>query len=107
MVKEAAMAVLCKFKVGDVVEHVGVEVQELPEDEARKMPDEIDMFHREALRFFIVERLVQECPGGFQVHYRARPMNKQGPTTTATVQLNEIEVRASQPFKRIKVAKNP
>jgi len=65
-----------KFKVNEVVKSSVMRLGE-------KMP-----------YFQIVERLIQECPGGIQYHYKCRHLFDDGGISTNYIQLNEIEVQA-------------
>jgi len=54
------MEVKFKFGIGDIVYH--------------KLPSKADLIIKEAEKtpFFVLERILQECPGGIQIHYKCR-----------------------------------
>ena len=65
-----------KFKVGDQLRHVA--------------GDDRD-------RIFVVEVLVQTCPGGTQIHYTGRLLHR-GIPSTELIRFNEIELVAAEPI---------
>lgn len=86
---------LFKFKVGDVVRHVvGADF-----DAADSCwPNNVS-----AQRFIIVERLVQQCPGGIQLHYKLKGGSPEGGVTTNAWDVLEHELVISQPFEKPEV----
>lgn len=59
---------ICKFKVGDTVKHklmLDVSVQEKPY---------VSISDSRIAKFYIIERLIQECYGGIQIQYKTRPI---------------------------------
>jgi len=77
-----------KFEIGDVVK-LAVSANQ----SASWMGKTI---HRE-LRGLIVERRLEECPGGIQRHYTIRFVRSDGEFSDNT-RHNEIELVASEPF---------
>lgn len=52
-----------KFEIGAMVQHVGADAQYLTTKQSAPTP------------LVVLERQLQECPGGVQVHYRVRGHN--------------------------------
>lgn len=80
-----------KFEIGDTVKHV-----------AQGSCDEKTTirFSSSEVRYFICERMMQECPGGIQKHYTTRPVLKGGVGKDCRhIQFLEIELVKSEPFK--------
>jgi hypothetical protein len=86
-----------KFKVGDIVRHIGMGKE--PDPSVRGA--ELWRYSRQdEVRYFILERFVQQCYGGIQKHYKVR-MVKQAmafPDKENTLLL-ENELQLSEPFK--------
>jgi len=82
-----------KFKVGDwakTIGHAGITINDSPGSWRFGAVD---------IRYHIVERLYQECPGGVQRHYICRPNMIDGGIGREYIRMNEIELVAAEPFK--------
>lgn len=80
---------LFKFKIGELLCHVGNKMA------AKPAPGKYDYPRRELARFIVLERLMQQCPGGVQLHYAVRFVTEEGHVCGENFRLNEIEVRAA------------
>jgi hypothetical protein len=79
-----------EFNLGDIVRHkIAREFTE---------PGRHYGMKEKETRLLITERLMQQCPGGFQRHYRCTPAQADG-NFAQTCQLLEIELVASEPFE--------
>lgn len=75
-----------QFEVGDVVAIADA-------------PDVEESYER-IQRWKIVERLLQECPGGIQRHYTCKGFSRFGMVHKDYVKFNEIELKASKGFEK-------
>ncbi len=82
-----------KFSIGSFVRPSIAELSESNETEPFSLSGSDE-------RFTIVERRLQECPGGIQKHYVARAGSANGSTAANAVIFNEIELIASDKFPR-------
>lgn len=73
---------LFKFKVGGTVKHVASNIR------SEKGGTAV---------FFIVERLLQQCPGGIQIHYDGRHIFEDGGVSIRVIRVNEIELEEYNP----------
>lgn len=71
---------LFKFKIGDVLQ-----MAHTP-------------YRARSSRLHVVERLLQQCPGGVQLHYRCRAFVGDGNCGRELTQLVETELQLSEPF---------
>ena len=83
-----------KFELGDTVKHKTQEIDY--KDGLRWGSTGIEC------RYFIIERLLQQCPGGTQRHYLCRAVTKTNVSVSEndSKRLNEIEIVLSEPFKK-------
>jgi hypothetical protein len=80
-----------KFEIGSFVRHIGAR----PSAPAKR-----GFYYKESEeRMQIVERLLQQCPGGTQRHYKCRLFNASGGFADRENMLNEIELVASAAFE--------
>jgi hypothetical protein len=94
------MEINYKFEVGDTVTHAAA-ASWRAEDQAKKEDGDQekglrlwgDSYSPEQ-RWFIVERHLQECPGGVQKHYTCRGVSRGGSVTKDYFRFNEIELAA-------------
>lgn len=78
-----------KFKIGQTVQHAAAVEWEI--DEQKK--DNFDWPSRNTeQRWFIIERIAQECPGGVQRHYVCRGVSRNGSVTKELHKFNEVEL---------------
>ncbi len=83
-----------KFSLGATVRHVTAG-EPMSEKESQKTWGNPD---REQ-RWFVLERLLQECPGGIQRHYVCRGVTRNGGITSGSYKFLEQELQESEPFK--------
>lgn len=74
-----------KFKIGEYVRHVGSDL----------INDTKEIYISRNEKFFVVGRVLEECPGGIQRHYDVRPLVLGSPATKL-VRFNEIELMQIQ-----------
>lgn len=91
------MEVNYKFEVGDTVTHVAAVNWEVQEQAKEKDKDEKGLAgwgrgYFSEQRWFIIERHLQECPGGVQKHYTCRGVSRGGVVTKDYFRFNEIEL---------------
>lgn len=75
-----------KFKIGQFVQHVGKLTH------AKKGRDFGWAIGAAPVRFLVVERVLQECPGGIQRHYTCRAVFADGHIKDSLFQMNEVEL---------------
>lgn len=95
-INPAALDAVFDFKIGDSVTHVGF----APHYETSQFPGYVGY----PQRYFVVQRVLEQCPGGVQKHYHCRAvMHDTGSRlggqviTERIVVLNEVELRAFDP----------
>lgn len=85
------MEIEFKFKIGQTVFHTAAatwEAEEIAEGDRKNWPR--GFFSEQ--RWFIIERMTQECPGGVQKHYVCRGVSRSGGVTKEFFKFNEIEL---------------
>lgn len=85
------MDIKFKYEIGQTVFHTAAatwEAEEVKDDEKRLWARG---FYSEQ-RWFIIERMAQECPGGVQKHYVCRGVSRNGSVTKEFFKFNEIEL---------------
>ena len=68
-----------KFKLGDTVTHAVL--ANVKSDAGNRLPP--------TARWFVVSRLLEECPGGAQKHYRCRGVSRSGSVVASSVDFLE------------------
>lgn len=87
-----------RFKIGDFVCHTsasfGEAVRKREQEKYKDIPKTVwrDMLGCMACRLFIVERNVQECPGGHKPFYTLRMVTDSGGIDEKLLTLHEFEV---------------
>jgi hypothetical protein len=72
-----------KFKIGEIVEHVGT----------HNIREKTAVIFSRKSRLMIIGRVLDECPGGVQRHYDCRAIINGDSPATNIVRFNEIEVK--------------
>lgn len=87
-----------KFKIGELVQ-----IQILPIVIKMKKDDRLSWLSAktEIGKFRIVERILQECPGGIQRIYVVRSISETGHIGADYIKLNEIEIKPYEPEMEI------
>ena len=79
-----------KFKVRDVVRHMGSECEQQPE-RAWSLEGKA--------RYFVIARSLYEYPNGMHIEYVARSVGPGGKVVQSTTKFDESELVLSEPFQ--------
>ena len=91
-----------KFAVGATLEHIAAAHRMV---ELTGQTDRYEPKPHLPVQFYVLERVLQQCPGGVQRHYMVRMVHPVGPGLSPVtgkpdiVQFNEIELREAAPFQ--------
>lgn len=94
-----------RFKIGDIVRHKAADTMDASGFESRKDGDAIKKFRwggSRGTRYIILGRIIEECHGGIQRHYRCRLVSAEGSVpyqAPLVIDFAEFEVEAHEPVK--------